>query len=158
MKFTRSYCYAFILLLFVLPGLATPGIASEATGESSVQDIKQETTELLQALKAYGVEQRDAALEQSRVALENLDRRIEKLEKQMLDQWDEMDQAARDKAQASLQALRQQRNRVAEWYGSLKSSSAGAWGHMKQGFSSAYRAMHEAWEKSEKEFSADKRK
>ena len=158
MKFTHQYRYALIILLFAGSGLAAPGFARAASVDGSVQDIKQETTELLQALKAYGVEQRDAALEQSRVALENLDRRIETLEKQMLDQWDGMDQAARNKSQASLRALRQQRNRVAEWYGSLKSSSAGAWGHMKQGFTSAYRSLHDAWEKSEEEFSADKNK
>ena len=158
MNFSGKNRYALIILLFAGLGQTAPGFASAVTDESSVQDIKQETTELLHALKAYGVEQRDAALEQSRAALENLDRRIEMLEKQMLDQWDEMDQAARNKAQASLQALRQQRNRVAEWYGSLKSSSAGAWGHMKQGFTSAYRALHEAWGKSEQEFSADEGK
>lgn len=73
----------------------------------------------------------------------------------MLEQWDDMDQAAREQARASLQALREQRTRVAEWYGSMKSSSAGAWGHIKQGFSKAYQALHEAWEQSEREFHAD---
>jgi len=114
--------------------------------------------ELLQALKAYGVDQRDKALEHASTALENLDNRIETLESHMLENWDEMDQAARDKAQASLQTLRQQRTQVAEWYGSMKSSSASAWGHIKEGFSSAYRALHGAWEKSEKEFSTDDKK
>ncbi len=155
MKITKKYRLAFMILLLVGAGQSTPAFAAVLTEEASVQDIKKETTELLQALKAYGAGQRDAALEQSRSALKNLDRRIDTLEKKMLDQWDEMDQAARDKAQASLQALRQQRNRVAEWYGSLKSSSAGAWGHIKQGFTSAYRSLHEAWEKSEQEFSAE---
>ncbi|MCZ6667654.1 MAG: hypothetical protein O6932_03195 [Gammaproteobacteria bacterium] len=76
----------------------------------------------------------------------------------MLEQWEEMDQATRNKIQKSLQALRQQRTRVAEWYGSMKSSSASAWEHMKQGFSSAYTALHEAWEESEKEFNSDNQK
>ena len=123
-----------------------------------MQDIKQETVELLQARKAYGVDQRDKALKQARTALDNLDNRIEQLESHMLEHWDEMDQAARDQAQASLQTLRQERTRVAKWYGSMKSSSASAWGHMKEGFSSAYRALHGAWQKSEKEFSNDDKK
>ena len=76
----------------------------------------------------------------------------------MLEQWDEMDQAARDKSRASLQALREQRTRVAEWYGSLKSGSAEAWGHIKQGFSSAYEALNQAWEESEAELGANSEK
>ena len=74
----------------------------------------------------------------------------------MLEQWDEMDAAARARTRESLQALREQRTRVAEWYGSLKSGSANAWEHIRQGFSSAYEAMLEAWEKSEHELRPDR--
>lgn len=138
--------------------MTSPTFATESDDDRSVQDIKQETIELLQALKAYGVDQRDEAVEQARTALGNLDKRIETLESHMLEHWDEMDQAARDKSQASLQALRRQRTRVAEWYGGMKSSSASVWGHMKEGFSSAYSALHGAWQKSEKEFSGGDKK
>jgi len=64
-----------------------------------------------------------------------------------------MNKAAREKARDSLKALHKQRTKVAEWYGSMKSSSADAWKHMKQGFSDAFKALYNAWEKSEKEFS-----
>lgn len=144
--------YAFIALLIATIGLAPPAFSATESGETSAGDIKRETVELLQALKNYGAEQRDEALAKSRAALDNVDRRIETLESKMLDNWDEMDKTAREQARASLQALREQRTRVAEWYGSMKSSSAGAWGHIKQGFSKAYQALHEAWEKSEQEF------
>ena len=76
----------------------------------------------------------------------------------MLDQWDDMDKAAREKGRASLQALREQRTRVAEWFGSLKSSSASAWGHIKQGFSAAYQDLQGAWENSEQEINREERK
>lgn len=158
MKFIQSKRYRLIIFLLASLGMASPIFAVEENDNSSVQDIKQETIELLQALKAYSVDQRDEAVEQAGKALGNLDKRIEKLESHMLGHWDEMDQAARDNAQTSLQALRQQRTRVAEWYGGMKSSSASAWGHIKEGFSSAYRALHGAWQKSEQEFSDDKSK
>jgi len=90
--------------------------------------------------------------------LENLDQRIDALETRMLDQWDEMDQATRSRMRASLQALREQRTHVAEWYGSLKSSSADAWGQIKQGFSEAYRTLGEDWQKSETEIGSDDEK
>ena len=67
-----------------------------------------------------------------------------------------MDAAAREKARARLKELRSQRTQVAEWYGSLKSSSGDAWEHMKEGFSDAYTALHDAWEKAAKDFSSDK--
>jgi hypothetical protein len=35
----------------------------------------------------------------------------------------------------------------------MKASSVDAWDHMKDGFSDAYKALADAWEKSEKEFS-----
>ncbi len=123
--------------------------------EPSASDIRQETRELMQALKAYGADKREQAVEQTQAALDNIDRRIEALEANMLENWDKMDQAARDKARASLNALRAQRTEVAEWFGGLKNSSANAWGHLKKGFSDAYHAMSQAWEKSEKDVGAD---
>ena len=129
--------------------------ASENT--ASAADVKRETAELLQALKSYGAEQRDEALEKSRAALQNIDRRIEALEADMLERWDEMDQTAREQARESLQALREQRTRVAEWYGSMKSGTVSAWGEIKQGFANAYQALHEAWEQSERDLHSEER-
>ena len=166
MEFTATNSYRQIIRLIIsmiIPLLATfamvsPGFSAAEAEATSAENIKQETAELLEALKAYGTEQRDAAVEQSRAALENLDQRIEVLETRMLDQWEEMDQATRARTRDSLQALREQRTHVAEWYGSLKSSSAEAWGHIKQSFSEAYRALNENWQKSEAEIGNDERK
>jgi hypothetical protein len=146
------------VFLSAAAGLVAAGASTAAVESTSADDIKQETAQLLQALENYGAEQRDEALSRSRSALENIDRRIEELESRMLEKWGDMDQAAREQARASLQALREQRTRVAEWYGSMKSSSEGAWGHIKEGFAKAYRSLQEAWEKSEREFSSTDRK
>ena len=146
--------FAVALALLASVGLAS-GQAADQQRETSAADVERESEELMQALKSYGAEQRDEALEKSRAALDNLDRRIETLETGLLEQWDEMDEAARSKARESLQALREQRTRVAEWYGSLKSGSASAWGHIKQGFSNAYRSLNEAWEKTEEDLASE---
>ena len=159
MKFIATNRYRLAISMIIpLLVMASPGFSAAAAEATSAENIKQETAELLEALKAYSTEQRDAAVEQSRVALENLDQRIDALEIQMLDQWDEMDQATRTKTRASLQALREQRTNVAEWYGSLKSSSAEAWGQIKQGFSAAYQTLSEDWQKSEAVIGNDDRK
>jgi len=135
----------------------TPLCYAETSNEkTSIEEIKQETQDLLQALKAYTVDQRDEAIHETKAALNNLDKRIDALETRVDERWDKMDKAAREKARASLKELRKQRTQVAEWYSSLKSSTVDAWEHMKKGFSDAYRALHDAWEKSEKEFGSDK--
>jgi hypothetical protein len=77
------------------------------------------------------------------------------LESRVDNEWDQMTQTAREKARANLKTLRQQRNELAEWYGSFKNSSAGAWEQMKKGFSDAYQAMSDAWEKAQSEFDSD---
>ena len=119
-------------------------------------EIKQETQELIQALSSYSAAQRDEAIQKSKSALKKLDSRIDELEARIDDNWDKMNTAARQKARDSLRALRKQRIRVAEWYGSLKNSTVNAWDHMKEGFSDAYKVLSDAWEKSEKEFGSDK--
>ncbi len=51
-----------------------------------------------------------------------------------------------------LASLRKQRNELAEWSGSLKTSSAESWEHIKEGFSDAYRSLSDSWQKAQKEF------
>ena len=142
---------AFIGMLVIVPLCS----AETSSGETSIEEVKQKTQSLLETLKDYTAGQRDEAMRKSKAALDSMDKRIEALEAQVYDNWDKMDKAAREKSQKSLAALHKQRNQVAEWYGSLKNSSADAWGNMKKGFSDAYSALHDAWEKSENEIGAN---
>lgn len=152
MKYERTGHWACVLLL--LPILSTAALCEpETSGQTtSLEQVKQESQDLMRALKAYTADQKDAAIRQSSATLNSLDKRIDALETSIGNRWDKMDNSAREKARASLKYLRKQRIQAAESYGSLKSSSAGAWGHMKKGFSNAYMALHDAWEKSEQEF------
>ena len=92
-------------------------------------------------------------MQKAKEALNKLDKRIDALEAKIDKNWDKLNETARMYARENLKALRKQRNQVAEWYGSMKTSSDDAWDHMKNGFSDAYKALADAWEKSEKEFS-----
>jgi len=158
MKPLLTHHYLILFTLLAGLGSAAPAPCAAPDEPASAEAVKRETVEMLRALKSYSVEQRDKAVEQARAALDNLDRRIEGLEADMLEQWDDMDQAARAKTRASLQALRQQRTLVAEWFGGLQSSSASAWSHIKQGFSAAYEDLQGAWESSEREIKSEHRK
>lgn len=145
-----------VLLTFIgMLAIAPLCYAETSSGKTSMEEVKQKTQELLETLKNYTAEQRDEAMRKTKGALDNMDKRIATLEKQVYANWDKMDKAAREKSRDSLAALRKQRTEVAEWYGSLKNSSVDAWGRMKKGFSDAYLALHDAWEKSEEEIGSD---
>lgn len=143
---------AFISILVTLLGLTTLSHAAATGDKTSKEEIKQETAQLLHSLKSYSIEQRDEAVRETEAALKNLDRRIDALEAHIDKGWDKMDKVAREKARESLKALRTQRTQVAEWYGRLKNSAGASWGHIKEGFSDAYRAFGKAWEQAENEF------
>jgi septal ring factor EnvC (AmiA/AmiB activator) len=120
--------------------------------KTSIKEVKQETQDLIKALGTYTADQRGEAIERTKKALNELDKRIDALETRIDNNWNQMKKAARERARANMRGLRKQRNEVAEWYGRLETSSADAWEHMKKGFSNAYKNLSDAWEKSEKEF------
>jgi hypothetical protein len=124
--------------------------------KASIEDVKQETQDLLDALESYGANQRDMVVAKTRSALDRLDSRIDSLEARIDSSWEQMSAAARQNARRSLKTLRKQRIEAAEWYGGLKSSSSNAWVHVKNGFSDAYRELSEAWEQAEQEFDANR--
>ena len=148
-----------IATIITVMSLCFMPIAQAQSGNDTVtaQDVKKETKELIDTLQQYTAKQRDQAVKEADQALKKLDGRIDKLENRVDNNWDNMTQAARQKARGNLKALRKQRNELAEQYGSLKSSSASAWDHMKKGFSGAYQSVHDAWEKAEGEFVTDQK-
>ncbi|MFN2288536.1 MAG: hypothetical protein ABR578_09415 [Chromatocurvus sp.] len=141
--------------LISIVGLCAVTIASAHSENSSVtaQDVKKDAQKLLNTLQQYTVEQRDQAVDDAERALRKLDGRIDDLEIQINQNWDNMNQSARQKAEGSLKALRKQRNALAERYGGFKHSSTKAWEQMKEGFSDTYQTMsgslQEAWSEHE---------
>jgi len=146
-----------IVTMFALMTLCFMPIAQAQSGNDTVtaQDVDKETKELINTLQQYTAEQRDQAVTESKKALKKIDGRIDKLESRVDNNWDKMTQAARQKVRSNLKALRQQRNELAEWYGSFKNSSEGAWEQMKKGFSDSYQAMSDSWEKAKTEYDTD---
>jgi predicted nucleic acid-binding Zn-ribbon protein len=147
-KTSRSACLLLLIAIFALTSLCS----AAPSGKTSIEDVKKETQDLLQTLKGYSAAQRDEAIARIKVTLDDLDQRITALEATIDANWEKMDKTARANARNRLQELHKERTEVAEWYGSLKSSSAEAWEQTKRVFSDAYKDLNEAWEKSEIEF------
>lgn len=150
MKFNTCACML-IGIIVITPVLH----AKTTTDKTSIEEVKQETQDLIHTLKGYTADRKEEAIKKTKAALNDLDKRIDALETSSDDNWDKMNEAARKNARTSLKSLRRQRIVVAEWYGRLKSSSNDAWGEMKTGFSGAYSALNVAWEKAKKEFEAE---
>ena len=140
------------LMLIGILGVVPLCYAQPENTNTSIEEVKKETQDLLQAIGSYTADKKEEVMQKAKESLDKLDKRIDALEVKIDKNWDKMNEAARTQARENLMALRKQRNHVAEWYGSMKTSSADAWDHMKNGFSDAYKALADAWEKSEKEF------
>lgn len=142
------------LMLIGILGVTPVCYAQTENAKTSIEEVKKETGDLLQAIGSYTADKRDEAVQKAKEGVTKLDKRIDTLEARVDKNWDEMNDTVRKEARENLKALRKQRNQVAEWYGSMKTSSADAWDNMKKGFSDAYKDLEDAWEKSEKEFSS----
>jgi predicted RNase H-like nuclease (RuvC/YqgF family) len=144
------------LLVVASCTLAAPLHAESA--DSSVDELKQESRELGEALQEYGADQKDQAEDAINRTLSALDKRIAELEKELSENWDDMSKIARERSQESLASLREQRARVQAWYNELKASSASAWEQAKKGFSDAYEALSEQWNETERDLTLDQDK
>ena len=131
---------------------AEPEKQGAAPDKADFGEVRQEMRELGRALSRYGMQQRDKALERGQTALDALDRRMQKLEEAIENNWEEMSEAARKHARETMRELRRQRQVLAEKYGALKNSSEGAWEQMREGFPDGLSTLNEAWERSIQEF------
>ncbi len=126
--------------------------AAETSGnKTTAKDVSRKADETGRAIKDYTVAQRDEAIKQAKAALDDLDMRIRLMERKLDNEWGRMDQAARKKARATLDALRRERNEAAEWYGGLKHSSAESWEQVKAGFVKSYEVLRQSFAKARKE-------
>ncbi|NVJ53907.1 MAG: hypothetical protein HWD90_09420 [Campylobacteraceae bacterium] len=146
--------HIYILMIIGLLGFTTLSYAKTETTNTSIKEVKKDTKELFETIGDYTVEKKDQTLKKVKSSLDKLDKKVDTLESKVDKQWDKMSKAVRNETRENLRALRKQRNEVAQWYGSMKSSTADAWETTKKEFSKAYKNLEKAWEKSEKEFTS----
>jgi hypothetical protein len=139
------------LALGALLAASPLSFAAEASGgKTSAKELSRKAGEAGRAIKDYTVGQRDEALTQAKAALDDVDARIRRMERKLDNEWDKMDQAARKRSRAALNALRRERGELAEWYGGLKHGSAESWEQVKAGFVKSYEALRESFAKARK--------
>lgn len=146
-----------IVALAVFLGIAPLAFAEQpATGtapdKTATEKIKAEGADLSRSIKHYTIKQKDQAVKTSKEALAEMDARIDRLENRLSEKWSRMDESAREKARATMKALRKKRTETAEWYGGMKESSAAAWKDVKKGFSRSYEDLKNAFREAEHEY------
>lgn len=114
-------------------------------------DPKQEMKEAAEAIAEYSVEQKDAATSKAREMMNDLDNRIDSIEKRMAENWDGLKQSTREQYRETLKTLRKKRNILSEYYGSLKHSSKDAWQEVRDGFAKSYNQLVLSWQQAETE-------
>jgi hypothetical protein len=140
------------LALGVLVVAPLPSLAAETPEKAATaKDVSKKAKETGRAIKDYTVAQRDEAVKEAKAALDDADVRIRRLERKLDADWDKMDQTARKKARATLDALRRERNELAEWYGGLKHGSSEAWEEVKSGFAKSYDALKKSFARAGKQ-------
>ena len=146
-----------VMVIIALTGLVlvmvSAAFSAQATPpKTAVQNVEKKITDAVAAIKAYAIDQRDEALQQAKIVMDDMDARIDQLEIQIHQKWDQMDQAARQRAVRDLAALRGERNKVGEWYGGLKHGSSQAWEDVKTGFSKSTQDLQDAFRKAYNDF------
>jgi hypothetical protein len=142
-----------VFITAVFFAMASVSLAVQtATDPTTTKEVKEKVAAAAEAIKNYSVAQRDEALKKAKTVLDDLDARIDRMQWQLNEKWDQMDQVAREKATANLTALQKQRNDIAEWYGGLKHSSSNAWEDVKKGFLKSYQELRDTFDKVQSEF------
>lgn len=152
---TTVLATAILVALSSLANAAGHDAGKMPKDQTTAEEVRQEVADAAVAIRDYTADKRVEAAAKAKAGLDAIDARIEALQERIEKRWEKMDEAAREKARASLRTLQRERVEVAEWYGGLKNSSAGAWEHMKAGFSSAYGSLRGAWQKAEQEYADD---
>lgn len=148
MSYHKSKCinifslslYALLISMFVFT----------ASARASSENPKEEVKEAAEAIGNYTVEQKDEAVAESKELMEKLDDKISVWESKMDANWADLKESSKENYRKSLREMRQQRNELSEWYGSMKHSSGEAWDEVKDGFSSTYDGLVDAYSDSEK--------
>jgi hypothetical protein len=136
---------------------APDGAGSTADGASpphtvTADEVQQKWGEAIAAIKGYSANQRDQAIVEAQHMLDAMDERIDQLDAQTRREWDHLSHSARQKREATLHALRRQREDLSEWYGGMKHGSAAAWETVKGGFINAYGTLSDSFSKAVSEF------
>jgi hypothetical protein len=140
---------ATVAMFFCTP---VPMTGAATSDQPTAAEVRKDIDQTLKTISSYTAEQRDAALAKAKEALVKTDARLEQLQQVIDKNWQTMNEEARLQARQAMRDLQKQRTDIAEWYGGLKHSSAGAWDEIKKGFAKSYADFETSLAKAREKF------
>ncbi len=119
----------------VVAGLALSGPVwpQEGNETARLDEVQTEFSDAFDAIAAYSVDRRDAALDALRNAFSGIDDQIEVLDDRARNAWSQMSDATRQRTAAALRDLRDRRNDLSEAFGALSQGAGSAWDDLMAG-------------------------
>jgi hypothetical protein len=125
--------------------LLHPGAAdAQAEDAPSLEEVRIEVAEAMEAIAAYSEAQREAAAADARAALDQIDAAVAARQLEMREAWAELTEPAREDANARLVELQSALVDLAERVGTLQSGADSAWVELNAGLMAAWDAMSSA--------------
>jgi len=133
---TRAFVTA--CLLSMAP-LLLAGAATAQTDEApSLEQVRENVAEAMEAIAAYSEAQREAAAAEARTALEQMDAAVAARQREMREAWAELTEPAREDANARLAELQSALVDLAERVGTLQAGADSAWVELNEGLLAAW--------------------
>jgi len=143
---------ALIVAMLLLHFAAISAASQHDETKPSAAEVKQEVAKTYESLQKYTLEQKDEAIAAADRKLEALDAKIDQMQGQLDSRWQNMSKATRQKTRDMMNKLNKEREKVAEWYGGMRHSSADAWEEVKKGFADSYDQLQQAFAEARKDF------
>lgn len=136
------------MLAWMVPVFAQdPPATSQEREREQRADMRKEIGEAVESIRSYSVERRKDALVISRKALDDADRRMERLQARLDADSERMEAGARQRSKEAMAELRHQRADLADRAAKLQHASEVAWGDARRDFVDGYHAFVEALER-----------
>lgn len=140
------------LLLFFILGLGLLGGSASAETAPTLDHVKKELSEAVDAIRAYSEHRQAEALTAMESALENMDREIVILGDRIKQEWEKMEPEARRKAQETLDHLRRLRDRMAKSHEEWKSGGEITWNKIKEDFLKTWEEFRKSFEEADRQY------
>ena len=122
---------------------------SAANEGASIEQIKKKLSGAFESISTYTANQRDAAIKNTKEALNDIDKDIDELEGHAEKGWDQTKDVSKEKSDAALKEVQEQRNALADQYEAMKKSGGSAWDDIKGGVAKAWSDLKSTWSESD---------
>lgn len=133
-----------VCLLSIAPLLLAETATAQSDAAPSLEEVRAEVAEAMEAIAAYSEAQREAAAAEARIALDQMDAAVEARQRETREAWAELTEPARENANARLAELQSALVNMAERVGKLQAGADSAWVELNEGLMAAWSELSAA--------------